>query len=74
MFQGWLMSRDEKIAEISGDSLTPIQNKLLPLFFECSNSLTDWLNSRAMDYKSGSHCPFPRKGPGWGTQFGPLCC
>lgn len=61
MFQGWLMSRDEKIAEISGDSLTPIQNKLLPLFFECSNSLTDWLNSRAMDYKSRPNARMLRK-------------
>lgn len=38
MFQGWLMSRDEKIAEISGDSLTPIQNKLLPLFLNAATA------------------------------------
>ena len=46
---GYLMSRDQKIAQIKNDQLMPIEPNLLPLYLQRNGSLVEWLESRAID-------------------------
>ena len=46
---GYLMSRDKKIAQIINDDLVPIESGLLPLYLQRNGSLVEWLESRAID-------------------------
>jgi hypothetical protein len=47
---GYLMSKDTQIARIDNDSVTPINEQLMPYFFLRGNpSIVDWLRTRAND-------------------------
>jgi hypothetical protein len=47
---GYLMSKDTQIARIDNDSVTPINEQLMPYFFLRWNpSIVDWLRTRAND-------------------------
>lgn len=60
-FDGWLMSRDTKIAEIKNDILRPMQPQLLPFFFQENGDIRTWMESRAMDWKSRPNARLLRK-------------
>jgi len=46
---GFLMSKDREIAEIIGDDLKILDEKLLPYYFKNFNDFEGWLEKRAID-------------------------
>ena len=47
---GHLMSRDKEIAVIQNDTVSPINEELMPLYFQQSGAtLTEWLKMRSID-------------------------